>query len=397
MLAANSALSFGRIGHPGIDDINRTRLSNGATVAFLCALHRFQAYHINTLVRHRVSAQLSAESLVASYVERSQRQHNIKRGLIFGQSTGCLVGLISRLLVGPSRVTANDDTRPVPQTLWLYNYLPLGISAEPEWQRYTFLDQPSAERHLGGLTFPPSSEEWNMFLGSVAWSGDNDAVTFVERPYIFYPAGGDDIIWDLLRHGGMLRALERKMSRQRGEFGRLKGGHGETILGKTLAAKLPSAAHLKHDVTIYGEAGRQPRMQIDHGFVLGEVLVLVETKAQTLNPGYFLADDSFEKRVRERVTEKWVNERDQKLARFSRQVAHEWRSERPSVAICVICNTEVEYITSRQAMHWLDIQREIPRVCTPDELLTWLDTVDAGKLRSHPAAVSLTERLDAKT
>jgi hypothetical protein len=175
------------------------------------------------------------------------------------------------------------------------------------------LEELRRRRTMTSTSTVPSVEEWDAFLESVTWSNDRDAIEFVERPYVFYPLSGGTVIWDMVRQGGVLPALARKASRGRGGFGEHKGDYFEALLHHDLTEKLPPAAHLRGSVEITEPSSSRSLMQIDHSFIIGDVLILLEAKLQGKRIDYYLTAEGFENRVKDRVIEKWLNNRDRKL------------------------------------------------------------------------------------
>jgi hypothetical protein len=45
-----------------------------------------------------------------------------------------------------------------------------------------------------------------------------EGVHFVEQPFLFYELGEGRVIWDYLRHGGILRAVARKTAAAQSKF-----------------------------------------------------------------------------------------------------------------------------------------------------------------------------------
>ena len=59
----------------------------------------------------------------------------------------------------------------------------------------------------------PSQDEYDAFLASLTWRPGMQKPEFVESPAIFYPSAEATMFWDLLRHGGVLPGLARRLSR----------------------------------------------------------------------------------------------------------------------------------------------------------------------------------------
>ena len=151
----------------------------------------------------------------------------------------------------------------------------------------------------------------------------------------------------------------------------------------------PAVTKLRSDVQLLNEAG-QETLQIDHGFVIGNLLVLVESKSHVKTAGYLVAHDhGFKVRARKPIQD-LLPDRDRKLSELRDQIGREWRPATPRQALYVLCTSEVEYIPSDDQELWLDRNRDIPRVCTLKELLEWLDDLDTAAMTSHPACVPLT-------
>ncbi len=102
--------------------------------------------------------------------------------------------------------------------------------------------------------------------------------SYVGSPAIFYPSGAATMIWDLLRHGGVLPGLARRLSRGRGALGTHAGKYFEGLVHNALS-KHPTVTQLRSDVLLRSEAEGRDEIQIDHGFVSGNLLVLVESKS----------------------------------------------------------------------------------------------------------------------
>jgi hypothetical protein len=231
-----------------------------------------------------------------------------------------------------------------------------------------------------------SRAEFYSFTESVTWRPGAQQTEFIESPAIFSPAGRTTVFWDLLRHGGVLPGLARRVAWRCGGLGNTVGEYFEGQVHAELAGH-PAVTHLRSDVVIGTE--RQRDLQIDHGFVVSGLLVLVESKSNSKTPGYFTADEEqFDKRAK-RVVGDVLSGRDRKLSELRDKIAAKWAAASPSCALYVICTTEVEYIPSEDPLFWLDRGRDLPRVCTLDELLNWLADIDETVTMRHPSCVAL--------
>lgn len=234
----------------------------------------------------------------------------------------------------------------------------------------------------------PPHDEYDAFVASLTWRPGVQKPEFVESPAIFYPSGGATMFWDLLRHGGVLPGLARRVSRKRGALGEHVGKYFEGLVHAALS-KHPAVTQLRSNVLLQSEAGGQGGVQIDHGFVLGNLLVLVESKSFVKTAGYLVAHDTgFETRAR-RTIQEVLPERDRKLRELRDQIALAWGPVTPRQALYVVCTTEVEYIPGDDREFWLDSGRDIPRICTLRELLEWLDNLDPATTADPPGCVPL--------
>jgi hypothetical protein len=228
--------------------------------------------------------------------------------------------------------------------------------------------------------------EYDAFVDSLTWRAGAQKPEFVESPAVFYPSGPETMFWDLLRHGGVLPGLARRVARKRGPIGEAAGRYFEGRVHASLNDH-PAVTELRPDVTIGTDTVPQ-QLQIDHGFVVENLLILLESKSYVKTAGYLVAhDEGFERRASKVV--EVLAERDAKLRDLSFQISQEWASAAPKYALYVVCTTEVEYIPSNDPVFWLDHDRDLPRVCTLDELLDWLNHLVPAATTAHPRCVPL--------
>jgi hypothetical protein len=233
----------------------------------------------------------------------------------------------------------------------------------------------------------PTAAEYDSFVDSLTWKPGGQGrprrtPDFLESPVVFYPTGPDTSWWDLTRHGGVLPGLARWISMKRSDLGRHVGAHFEGRVHQALSGH-PAVTGLRSDVLLPNQ------IQIDHGFVLGDVLVLVESKSYVKTAGYFVAHGGGFTTRAKRIVGETLSDRDTKLQTMTTQIAAEWASWRPRCALFIACTIEVEYIPGREPGFWLDLDQDIPRACTLPELLRWLDIADRAELAAHPASVAL--------
>lgn len=207
-------------------------------------------------------------------------------------------------------------------------------------------------------------------------------VRFIEQPFVFYPLGENLFLWDYLRHGGFMKAIARTIG-GRGAVGNLAGTYFEGVIERRICNSL-AITGLKRNVEL--GRGRLGAWEIDVGFVVSDVLVLIEAKHEMKPLRYHFADGVG---VSERVIE-WEDrlaELDENLRLHRSELLNRWSAENPLGALCVICTLEVEFLASFNPTFWLDIGR-VPRVLTLSELTEYLQT-EAAELKDHPSFVSL--------
>lgn len=237
-------------------------------------------------------------------------------------------------------------------------------------------------------TEAPTEAEYDAFMASLMWRAGVQRPEFIESPAVFYPSSPETVFWDLLRHGGVVPGLARRISRQRGGLGEHVGAYFEGRVHAALANHR-AVDGLRSDVLVRDRTRSDHAIQIDHGFILGDLLVLVESKSYVKTAGYLVANDvGF--RTRAESVRRVLPGRDAKLRELSDLIAKEWESQTPCRALYIVCTAEIEYTASRDPELWLDLTRDIPRVCTLSELLEWLDNAEPTTVAAHPASVRLT-------
>jgi hypothetical protein len=101
---------------------------------------------------------------------------------------------------------------------------------------------------------------------------------------------------------------------------------------------------------------------IDLGFVVDKVLLLVEAKNYQKNVKYHAADGGT---VSGRIQswESLCEQLDAKLQRYGEAVRRKWPNPAVAGAICIVCTEEAEFVASADRKYWLGLP-EHPRVCT---------------------------------
>lgn len=115
-------------------------------------------------------------------------------------------------------------------------------------------------------------------------------VHFVEQPFLFYEVGEGRVMWDYLRHGGILRAVARKTAaaQSKSQAADTSGPGFEMYISNRAREADLQARDIKINATIRS-CGQQV-WDIDLGFVVDNVLLLVEAKGYQKNVKYHAAD-----------------------------------------------------------------------------------------------------------
>ena len=222
----------------------------------------------------------------------------------------------------------------------------------------------------------------STFIDGLSMTGHLDDVHFVEQPFLFYDVGQGRVMWDYLRHGGILQAVARKtMAAQSKNRAANTSGPG---FEKYLYDRLKDAKLEMNDVETNARIrrGGQQVWDIDLGFVVHDVLVLIEAKNYQKNVKYHAADGVT---VSDRIQswESWCGKLDAKLHKYLYEVRRKWAKAAIAGAICIVCTEETEFVASAERKYWLDFP-ECPRVCTIDELIEFLQAGGSQGLPDHP-------------
>lgn len=213
-------------------------------------------------------------------------------------------------------------------------------------------------------------------------TGHLDAVHFVEQPFLFYGVGEGRVMWDYLRHGGILRAVARKTidAQSKNRTADTSGPGFE----KYLSNRIRDADLETHDIKCNARirSGGQQVWDIDLGFVVHNVLFLIEAKHYQKNVRYHAVDDVT---VSDRIQswESWCKKLDAKLHEYADEVRRRWAQSAVAGAICIVCTEETEFVASADRKYWLGFP-EYPRVCTIDELIEFLQAGGGQGLVDHP-------------
>lgn len=155
----------------------------------------------------------------------------------------------------------------------------------------------------------------------------------------------------------------------------------EKYIAERLSNAMPDIKDLKRNVIIR-DRGRKA-WEIDVSFVLNKVLFIVEAKHYQKSLKYHAAEGS---EVAERIQswESECRERDRKLTTYQQHVRRKWDGSTLLGAICIICTEETEFVASAERKYWLNFP-DIPRICTIDEFIEFLNDGGAKGVTDHPA------------
>jgi hypothetical protein len=236
------------------------------------------------------------------------------------------------------------------------------------------------ERPFSDKTY--SYEDVTTFIDGLTMTDRLYEVHFVEQPFLFYEVGEGRVMWDYLRHGGILRAVARKTAaaQSKSQAADTSGPGFEMYISNRAREADLQARDIKINATIRS-CGQQV-WDIDLGFVVDNVLLLVEAKGYQKNVKYHAADGGT---VSDRIQpwESWCEKLDAKLQRYGEAVRRKWPNPAVAGALCIVCTEEAGFVASADRKYWLGLP-EHPRVCTIDELLEFLQTHGGQPLVNHP-------------
>lgn len=226
-----------------------------------------------------------------------------------------------------------------------------------------------------GRSSLPPDDRFSLFVESVMFDSIEGSVEFVEQPFLLYRVGSDTILWDHLRHGGLLKAVARKAVRRSGRIGARKGEVFETKVAHQLEAA--GVSQVAMNVKL-GPANR-PSFEIDVAFVVDRILFLVEAKSWLKRLGEY---DGNPVEVGDRIRRAWdaLAELDAHVKQHERVLKDKW----PDAigAISLVCSDEAEFIPTLDETAWL-VKGVLPRVCLLEELCELLSHGEPSCLRKH--------------
>lgn len=212
--------------------------------------------------------------------------------------------------------------------------------------------------------------------------------TFPEQPFIFYKASSKLILWDYLRHGAVFKALARDLMRKfpAKQIRKAVGAKFENRIEDELRHAVPKAFDFKRNIKIRAGNNHNVAWEIDIGFVIENILFLIDAKHWYKPIRYHLADATD---ISSRVTklESLLRKTDASLFEYKKQLTKQWGNFSLSGGIFIMCTTEVEFITSFDSLFWLE-RDIVPRICTLKELIDFLTRTSISNIRNDPNFVS---------
>ncbi len=268
----------------------------------------------------------------------------------------------------------------------LDDYCETGLGATNE-DRFIEAVSQSYQARLGN---PLGSEQVRRFV-SVLTAGNINNPDFIEKPYLFYRLAPNVLAWDYLRHGALLKAMTRHILDQPScDHTRRRIGECFESEVKTRLAKVPGVNVVKWN----GKVKRQETLvwQIDVVAVTHRIALLVEAKHWYKSVRHD-AGDGVEVSSNQSTIESVVRKYDENLRSYTKLVHAAIRrqmGEYVDGALCVVCALEPELIPSTLPEWWLRYPR-LPRICTLEQLIEYLDSSTPEELRDHPAFVRFAE------
>jgi hypothetical protein len=256
-----------------------------------------------------------------------------------------------------------------------------GGTPESVWTTcHTVLEQ------LNGASCP-TLEECRTVVERLTFQSFNGDVRFPEQPFVFYQISPRLMLWDYLRHGGLLRCIARNLtsSPNASETKKKKGKMLEIFVKTSIEKAVPEATHARLGTEIK-DRGR-PVWDIDIGLALNGVLFLIEAKNRQKKVAYYF--DGTEVSYRVQRFESILDKQDAKLKKYKAKVREKWQDVDPvSGAICLVCSEETEFVASFDGSFWLDLEAEIPRIGLLSEFVAFLKNVDVEQVKKHPAYIT---------
>jgi hypothetical protein len=418
---------------------------NSHELAILCLLHRALMYRRNSLARRNLVEAVSFELLLEVYNQRLVRNHQKQK--LTKMPALILPGALVNPVLEPLSFHREDsdysiDLRSfVPsfvdpsEELERYAYMDgeaffkeTEVAFDSAWKIWVALNQVLAERMIfhwsqeyiekideksilrgideaddftetcigGGRRTSlikktkavlEKAKEWDAaqgcqkFINYLTFNEFDTDIRFIEQPFLFYAMGEDLFLWDYLRHGGFMKAISRRIKRGGGSMGELAGEGFEIYIEKRLG-RLHTVKGIKRNMEF--KKRKSLSWEIDLGFVVSDILVLVEAKHEAKPLRYHFADEND---ISDRVStfEGRLARLDEKIKEFKDEIFLRWKSEDLVGTIGLICTLEVEFVASCSPNMWLEFART-PRIMTVDELVEYVQK-NSLSFESHPEFV----------
>ena len=229
----------------------------------------------------------------------------------------------------------------------------------------------------------PSREACQAVISFLTYRSFDGDVRFSEQPFLFYRVGDRLLLWDYLRHFGLLRCLARTITAlPYAEAMRARKGEVLEEAVMQAVSTIPRVCGVHK--WLYRTQGRAI-WDVDVGFVHDGVLFVVDAKNEQKSVRYYFDGVSVAGRVEKR--ERFLEKIDHNVAQHQSALRDAWRGCEPlRGAIGVVCTEEAEFTASVDPRHWLDFGADIPRTCMLPELMAFLEQDDAtAKVMRHPA------------
>lgn len=214
----------------------------------------------------------------------------------------------------------------------------------------------------------------DVFFDVHTRTADEPFDDFVETHHCFYEIDEYRVIIDYVRLGALLPVMRRQMTPLLGAAGKTaaKGKSFEELVQREIKAKLSGARGVTR--TIKRKTGAGDVFEVDVGFVLGDVLVVVDAKYHTLPRPYFEASASNISN-RKNKTLALLDYLDAQVRKNANWLAAQWPDLTVRAVLPIVCTAEPEFIASDKVVYWLEFP-EIPRICMLSELVTFLSRSD---------------------
>jgi len=210
-------------------------------------------------------------------------------------------------------------------------------------------------------------------IGALTWSEQESAsISLWDRlPFNLIIDAGDFLLIDYAVLPAMFADIFRQVGFLSGESGNIKAANFEAAVAAR--GRADGFEPWKHGFELRHRDGTH--REIDAGFIVGNVLYVVECKAYAQNPK--IDRGSWAARVNRQDQLIAYLEQARTLAEFieaERDGSNYQVPEQITRVEYLLCTPGIEFIWSREPHLWLT--KEIPRICTVDELMIALKATD---------------------